>query len=161
MDVALDEGDALLGSRSAELVVQALAGLGDVALKAALDPGVVGLAHGTGGQHGIKQLGFLGIAACGADADDVVHIVELEQLIGIDADGGHSHAAAHHADGVALIGARKAQHPTDPGHLPDIFQERVGNELGAQGIAGHQDGFCKIAFLGADVRGRHSAFSFL
>ena len=41
VDVALDEGDALLGSRSAELVVQALAGLGDVALKAAVvRPGV-------------------------------------------------------------------------------------------------------------------------
>ena len=42
MDVALNEGNALLGGRSAQLVVQALAGQGDVPLEAALYPGVVG-----------------------------------------------------------------------------------------------------------------------
>ena len=44
----LDQGDALLCGGSAQLVVQGLAGQGEVPLKAALDPGIVALAHGTG-----------------------------------------------------------------------------------------------------------------
>ena len=155
VDVALNEGNALLGGRSAQLVVQALAGQGDVPLEAALYPGVVGLAHRTGGQHHVEQLGLFGVAAGGADADDVVHIVELEQLIRIDADGRHAHAAAHHADGAALIGAGKAQHAAHTGHLTHILQEGVGNELGAQRVTGHEDRLGEIALFGAVVRGRH------
>ena len=52
-------GMPCLAAEARSLSFRLLAGLGDVALKAALDPGIVGLAHGTGGQHGIKQLGFL------------------------------------------------------------------------------------------------------
>ena len=63
VDVALNEGNALFGGRSAQLVVQALAGQGDVPLEAALYPGVVGLAHRTGGQHHVEQLGLFGVAA--------------------------------------------------------------------------------------------------
>ena len=151
MDVALDQGDALLCGRSTQLVVQGLAGQGEVPLKAALDPGIIALAHGTGGQHHIEQLGFVGVAAGRADADDVVHIVELVQLVGVDADGGHSHAAAHHTDGAALIGAGKAQHSTDTGDLADILEEGIRDELCPQRIAGHQDGLCEIAFFSADV----------
>ena len=96
----------LLGGRSAQLVIQALAGQGDVPLEAALYPGVVGLAHRTGGQHHIEQLGLFGVAAGGADADDVVHIVELEQLIGIDSDGRHTHTASHDGDFFSFVGSR-------------------------------------------------------
>ena len=156
MDVALDEGDALPGRRSAELVVQGLAGQGDVPLEAALNAGIVGLADRTVGQHDVEQLGLVGVAARRADADDVVHIVELEQLVGVDADGGHSHAAAHHADGAALIGTGKTQHPADAGHLADILQKGVCNEFCAQGVTGHQDSFCEVAFFGADVGSCHS-----
>jgi len=63
MDVALDQGDALLCGGSTQLVVQGLAGQGEVPLKAALDPSIIALAHGTGGQHHIKQLGLVGVAA--------------------------------------------------------------------------------------------------
>ena len=159
MDVSLDEGDTLLGGRCAQLVVQALAGQRDVPFKAALHTGIVAFTHSTGGQHHVKQLGLVGIAAGRADADDVVHIVELEQLIGIDADGRHAHAAAHYADGAALIGAGKAQHAAHTGHLTHILQEGVGNELGPQGVTGHEDRLGEIALFGADVRGRHKIIS--
>ena len=73
----------------AQLIIQSLAGEGDVVVVAALDAGIVGLTDRAGSQHGVEQLGVGSVAAGGADADDVVHIVELEQLVGIDADGGH------------------------------------------------------------------------
>ncbi len=62
---------------------------------------------------------------------------------------------AHHADGPALVGAGKAQHPAHAGHLTDILEEGVRNEFCTQRIARHQDGLCKIAFFSTDVRGRH------
>ena len=159
MDVSLDEGDALLCGRSAQLVVQALAGQRDVPFKAALHTGIVAFTHSTGGQHHVKQLGLVGIAAGRADADDVLYIVELEQLIGINADGRHTHAAAHHADGTALVSAGKAKHAAHAGHLTDILEEGIRNEFCTQGIARHQNGLCKIAFFSADVRGRHKIIS--
>ena len=45
VDVALNEGDTLLGGRCAQLVVQALAGQRDVPFKAALHTGKIGRAH--------------------------------------------------------------------------------------------------------------------
>ena len=55
-----------------------------------------------------------------------------------------SHAAAHHADGAAFVGAGKAQHPAHASHLPDILQKGVGNELCAQGSPGIRQS-CEIA----------------
>ena len=159
MDVALDQRDALLGGRSAQLVVQGLAREGDILVVAALHLCIVRLTHRAGGQHGVEQLGLVGVAAGRTDADDVVHIVELEQLIGIDADGRHAHAAAHHADGAAFIGTGKAQHAAHAGHLTDILQEGVGNEFCAQRIAWHEDGLGEIALFGGVVRGRHKIIS--
>ena len=155
MDVALDQGNALLCSGGTQLFVQGCAGQGDVAGKAALHPGVVALAHSTGSQHGVKQLGLLGIAASRTDADDIFHAVEVEQLVGVDADGGHPHTAAHHADGAAFVGAGKAQHPAHASHLPDILQKGVGNKFGTQGVTRHKDCLGEIAHFCADVRGRH------
>ena len=78
MDVALDKLDALLLGGGAQLVIQLLTGEGDVVVVAALDAGIVGLTDSTGGQHSVEQLGVGSVAAGGADADDVVHVVELE-----------------------------------------------------------------------------------
>ena len=104
---------------------------------------------------GVEQLGLLGIAASRTDADDIFHAVEVEQLVGVDADGGHTHTAAHHADGAAFVGAGKAQHPAHASHLPDILQKGVGNKFGTQGVTRHKDCLGEIAHFCADVRGRH------
>ena len=40
--------------------------------------------------------------AGGADTDDVFHTVEVKQLVGVDADGGHTHAGCHNGYGNAL-----------------------------------------------------------
>lgn len=40
-----------------------------------------------------------------------------------------------------------------------VFQKGFGNKLGAQGVAGHQHGFGKIAGVGAVVWGRHIRYA--
>ena len=65
--------------------------------------------------------------------------------MGVDADGGHSHAGGHHGDGHALIAPVVALDAPDVVHQHGVFQEGFGDELGAQGVAGHQNGFGKRA----------------
>ena len=78
-----------------------------------------------------------------------------EQLVGVDADGGHAHAGGHDGHADAVIRAGVALHAADVVDEPRIFKERFGNEFRAQRVAGHQDSFGKIAFYGAVVRSRH------
>ena len=105
-------------------VVQLGAGRLDVVGVAALGHGVVALGVSTGGQHHVKQLGLVGVGAGGADADDVLDAVLAEQLVGINADGRHAHAAAHHADGAALVGAGIAVHTAHVGDEARVLEER-------------------------------------
>ena len=81
----------------------------------------------------------------------------LPSISGINADGRHAHAAAHHADGAALIGAGVAVHAADVGDKARVLEEGLGNEFGAQRVAGHQDGLGEIAVFGAVMGGRHKS----
>ena len=60
--------------------------------------------------YDIEKLQPVGQCACGTDADDLVDIVEVEQFIGINADGRHAHAAAHDGDFFPFIGTGIAEH---------------------------------------------------
>ena len=155
MDVALDQRNVLGGGAGTQGVVQLAAGLLDVVGVAALGHSVVALRVSAGGQHHVKQLGLVGVRTSRADADDVLDAILAEQLVGIDADGGHTHAAAHHADGAALVSAGKAVHTAHVGDEARVLQKGFGDELRPQRITGHQDGLGKIAFFGAVMRGRH------
>ena len=75
--------------------------------------------------------------------------------MGIDADGGHAHTGGHDGHPGALIGAGVALDAPDIVHQLGVFQERLGDELGPQGIAGHQNGFCECAGGGFIVRCTH------
>src|SRR5699024_9588637 len=90
------------------------------------------------------------------DADDVLDAVLGVQFIGIDADGRHAHAAAHDADGTAPVSTGVAEHAAHVGDEAGVLQKGLGNEFGAQRVAGHEDGLGKIAVFGAVMRGRHS-----
>lgn len=71
--------------------------------------------------------------------------------MGVDADGGHAHARGHHRDFDAFVGASVALDAPDVVHQPGIFEEVLGDELGAEGIAGHEDGFAEVAGDSVDV----------
>ena len=159
MDGTFNQGNALLFGGSAQCVVQFLAGLLDVVGIAGLGHGIVAFRISAGSQNHIKDLGLGGIGAGRANADDVLYPILAVQLIGVDADGRHAHAAAHHADRVALVGTGITQHAAHIGNKARVFQKGFGNKLGAQGVAGHQHGFGKIAGVGAVVWGRHIRYA--
>ena len=53
---------------------------------------------------------FVFIASACSETDYVVHIEELEQLIGIDAYGAYAHSASHYRNGFPLVFTGEAVH---------------------------------------------------
>ena len=96
----------------------------------------------------------VGVDAAGtAHADDGLHVVEVIKLVGVDANAGDAHAVAHHADALAIVGAGETQHATHIVKLNRVLEEVLGHELGAQGVASHDDGLGYFAILCPDVGG--------
>ena len=113
--------------------------------------GPVGVGAGALTQDDVIQLDVLLDGTGGADTDDVLNAVAVEQLVGVDADGGHTHAGGHDGNLDALVGAGVTLNTTDVIHQDGVLQEVLSDELGAQGIAGHEDGLAEVAVLGIDV----------
>ena len=126
---------------------------GEAAVQVVLG-GVVGIGAGAHADDDVAELNIVGQASCGADADDALHTEEIVQLVGINADGGHTHAAGHDRDGSALVGARVALNAADVVDQAGIGQKIFGDKLRPQGITGHEDGFGKVGGCGLDMGGR-------
>lgn len=112
---------------------------------------VVGVGAGALGEDQVADAEVGVVGAGGADADNGVDVVEIEKLVGIDADRGDSHPVAHHADFLSLIGSREAEHPADPVHDDRVFEVVVRHILGAERVAGHDDGPGDFVVVGPDV----------
>ena len=63
----------------------------------------------------------------------------LEQLGHVDRRRRLAHPGALHRDRVALPGAGEAEHPAHLAVAAGVLEERLGDPLGAQRVAGHQD----------------------
>ena len=117
--------------------------------------GVAGVGAGAQGDDQVADVEVFLDGAGGADAHDVLHAVEVEKLIGVDTHGGASHAAALDGDRDAVVLAGIAQHTADTVDLHGVGEEVFGDELGPEGIAGHEHGGGVGPFLGFNVRSRH------
>lgn len=115
--------------------------------------GVVGVGAGAGGDDEVAHVEVLLDGACGAHADDGLHVVEVEELVGVDADGGAAHAVAHDADAAAVAHAGVAQHAAHLVEEHGVLQVVLGHKLDAQRVASHDDGVRNLAFPCADVWG--------
>ncbi len=87
---------------------------------------------------------FFGHTAGRADADYGFHAEEVEQLIAVYADGGHSHAACHNGNRHAVKSSRVSVYAADIVYKFRIFKIVFRNKLCPKRIAGHKHGFCKI-----------------
>ena len=116
---------------------------------------IIAVCAGAHGNHDITDLQILMDGAGGSDPDNVLDIIAVEQLIGINADGRHAHAAGHDRYFLSLIGTGKSQHTSDLIDTLVILQIGFGDEFGPERIAGHQDCFGKIAFFSFNVRCRN------
>ena len=103
-------------------------------------------------RHNVAQVQLLINHAGRTDADDVFHAVEIVQLIGVNADGGHAHAAGHDRNALALVKTRVALHAADVVDEFGVGEISVRDEFGAERVAGHQHGAGKISGCRRDVR---------
>ena len=63
----------------------------------------------------------------------------------------------HDADPLALVSACESEHSADVVELEHVFQEILGHEFCAKGIARHDDGFGYLAVLCPYVGSRYVA----
>ncbi len=120
--------------------------------------GEVGVRAGPLGDDQIPELQFFAEGPGGAHPDDVLHAVEVEELVGVNADAGDAHAGGHGGNLHAVVGPRPALDAPDVVHQPGVFQKGPGNELCPEGVAGHEDGLGKRA-LGRLVVGSSAHIS--
>ena len=97
--------------------------------------------------NNIAQFKSGGYAAGGADADNIIDIVEIEKLIGIYAYRGHAHAGRHDGDGLSVISSGIALNAPDIVDKAGIVDKILGDIFRPERIAGHEDCFGEIAFV--------------
>jgi hypothetical protein len=90
--------------------------------------------------------------AAGADPHQLL-AAQLDQLLEDDRGPGTAHSGALDGHPLALPGAREAEQPPLLVHLGHVLEVRVGDVLGAQRVAGEEDGLGVVAGLAAEVDG--------
>ena len=90
----------------------------------------------------------------GADTDDVLYPEEVVELIGIDADGRHTHTARHNRYSGAFKCAGIAVDATYVVHENRIVKKRLCNEFRAERVTRHQNGAGEIIRNRLDMRSR-------
>ena len=83
--------------------------------------------------------------------DDCLHAIEVIELIGVDADRGHTHAVSHHTYSLSLIGTCKAQHATHLVETYCIVEEFLGHQLHSQRVTRHNHRLGDFAVLCPDM----------
>ena len=81
----------------------------------------------------------------------VLTAVKVNQLIGIDTDGGTPHSGAHDRYRPAHIGSRVAKHVPGPVKLLHVLQKMLRNILCPQGVSRKQDCLCDLSFFSPDM----------
>ena len=93
----------------------------------------------------VTNLNVLAHSACRADTHDILNAEELEELVGIDADRGHTHTGCHYRNGNTLPEAGVALNTTNVVNELCIGEEGLCDELCSEGVAGHKHGLGEIA----------------
>ena len=116
--------------------------------------GKIRVGAGALAQHDVINIDMLLNGTGRTHTDDIFHTVAVKELMGLDANGRHSHAGSHHRDLNALVSSGVTVDTADVIHKDGIFQKIFRNKFGAQRITGHQNGLAEITGFCADVRGR-------
>lgn len=121
---------------------------------------IAGAGAGTHAENHIPHLQRRIYDTGGSDADNVLHIIKVIQLIRIDSDGRHAHARCHHGHFFSIVSSGVALNTTHIVHQHSILKERVSNELCPKRVTRHQNSFGKIARFCRNMRCRCTHFSF-
>ena len=101
--------------------------------------GIVGIGAGSLADDNVIQVDVLLDGTGTAYSDDVFHIKEVEQFVGINADCRHTHTGSHNRNLHALIVTGVTIDTPDVVHQNRVLQEVLCNKLGTQRITGHQN----------------------
>ena len=101
--------------------------------------GIVGIGAGSLTDNDVIQVDILLDGTSAAHTDDVFHIKEVEQLVGINADCRHTHTGSHDRNLHALIVTGVTIDTADVVHQNRVLQEVLCNKLGTQRITRHQN----------------------
>ncbi|CDA51700.1 unknown [Clostridium sp. CAG:138] len=93
--------------------------------------------------------------SCGTDTNDIFYVIIIKKFVGIDSYGRHAHSAGHNGYTLAFIIAGVTLNSADIINKHSIIQISFCNELCPLGIAGHKNGFSKIACFCRNMRGRN------
>ena len=116
----------------------------------------VGVRASALGDDQVSRLHVVPQSSAGAHADDRLHVELVEELVGVDRQGRHSHARSlyRHADFAEVRDgghARESEYAAHGVVLHDVAQDLVGDALGAQGVAGEQDSASDLTRVSIDV----------
>ena len=79
--------------------------------------------------NNIAQFESGGYAARRAYADNIVHIVEIEKLIGVNAHRRHTHTGSHNRDGLAVICSGITLNASDIVYEAGVVEKSFGDIL--------------------------------
>ena len=111
---------------------------------------IIGISAGTGSHDNISQLYMLLHTPAGADPDQILHSIHMNQLIRIDPDGRTSHACPHDGYFFPFTGSRITEHVPNRVELHCILQKRLRDHLRPKRISRQQYGlrniphFCRV-----------------
>ena len=97
---------------------------------------------------------LFGVAAGGADANDIFNSEKVEELIGIYADRRDTHAARHDGNGSTLVFSGIALYTADIVYEPRSLKKILRNEFRAKRVARHENGGSEILGCRIYMRGR-------
>ena len=118
--------------------------------------GKIGIGTGTLGDHQVIQVDMVLDSTGRTHPDDILHSVAIVKLMGVDADGGHSHTGGHDGDLDPLVSAGVTLDAPDIVHKHRVFQKVLRNKFGAQRISRHQNSLTEIPGLRFNMGGRYS-----
>ena len=94
-----------------------------------------------------------------SDTYQVLHIIKVKKLIGVNADGRHSHAGPHDGYALSLIKTRKSERSADTGHLLCILKKCLCDKLRSERISRQKHCIRKITVFRINVWCRNLIFT--
>ena len=111
-----------------------------------------GICTGANSQNHISYIHMILKGSCGPNANDLIYIIKMKQLIAVNTHGRHSHSGSHNRNLLSMISSCIAQHVSHCIKADRSFQISFCNIFCPQRISRHQNSPGNISFLRGIMR---------